>query len=134
MGSVKFYYVQQLPTSNIELDAFYMMDAAAPTSQKYFDEYFYMNNHWEKLGEDTSGFYSKGQIDAMLADYIATKITINEASADTTYYLTGAEQTEESGSTLHETGYSYFKADGDDKGTGAIDGEQITTGLFYSIS
>lgn len=56
-GSLKFYFVNQLPTENIENDAFYVMNTENPTPDKRYDEYFYINNHWEKFGSDIRSFW-----------------------------------------------------------------------------
>ena len=55
-GSVKFIYVESLPTTDIQTDAFYIMNATVPTPTKLYDEYFYINNHWEKI-EGGAGTY-----------------------------------------------------------------------------
>lgn len=44
-GSVKFIQVSELPTTNIENDAFYVVPAANPSSVKKFDEYFRVNEN-----------------------------------------------------------------------------------------
>lgn len=131
MGSVKFYYVNALPTTNIENDAFYVMDASSPTSYKYYDEYFYINNHWEKIGEDLNAYYNKTQIDSLFENFVAQLIKINSAAANTTYYAIGADGT--GNKSLYKTKIGYYE-DSNGNGTGTIDGNPITTGLFYSIS
>lgn len=132
MGSVKFYYVNVLPTTNIDESAFYVMNAANPTQIKKYDEYFYINSGWEKIGDDLSAFYNKTQIDSMFTNFVATKITVTAISEDTTYYLTGTDGT--GSADLYRSGFTYSKATGAARGVGEIDGEQITTGLFYSIN
>ena len=131
MGSVKFYYVNTLPTQDIANDAFYVLDAASPTSYKFYDEYFYINNHWEKIGEDLSAYYNKTQIDALFNNFVAELIKINTAAKNTTYYATGVDGT--GNKALYKTKIGYYE-DNDGNGTGTIDGVQITTGLFYSIN
>ena len=113
-------------------DAFYILDSAAPTSSKHYDEYYYAGGYWEKIGEDLNAFYTKTEVDDVLEDPIAdsktissTKVNVSAAAANTTYYLTGVEGTgyrEEK-----QTGVTY------NNGVAAVDGSQITTGLFYTI-
>ena len=122
MGSVKFRYVNSLPVTDIENDAFYVMNAVSPTSSKYYDEYFYINNHWEKLGDDLSAYYNKTQIDALLAD--------QWASSNTTYYMTGVLGT--GSHELRKTKISY-QEDAQGNAVAAVNGVQITTGLYYTI-
>lgn len=130
MGSVKFHYVQSLPTEDIENDAFYVMNAVSPTQYKFYDEYFYINSHWEKVGEDLSTYYNSTQIDTLFKDFVAQLIKINNVSANTTYYMTGVEGT--GNKALYKSKIGYYE-DAQGHGTGTVDGVQITTGLFYSI-
>ena len=130
MGSVKFYYVNSLPSEDIENDAFYVMDAVSPTSYKLYDEYFYINNHWEKVGEDLSAYYNKTQIDSLFNNFVAQLTKINTAAANETYYMTGVDGT--GNKALYKSKIGYYE-DAQGHGTGTVDGEQITTGLFYSI-
>jgi len=132
MGSVKFQYVNVLPTTDISNDTFYVMDTSNPTEIKRFDEYFYINNGWEKLGDDLSGFYNKTQIDTMFNDFIADIVAVSISTTDTNYNLIGVENT--GNVEMHTVGYTYQRESGKTRGVGMIDGEQITTGLFYSIN
>jgi len=132
MGSVKFEYVTTLPTTDIHEDTFYVMNTLNPTSIKKYDEYFYINSGWEKLGDDLTAFYNKTEIDAMFNDFVVSSIEVAISEADKTYYLTGVENTGNVG--LKRSGITYSRAQSAAKGTGSIDGDEITTGLFYSIS
>ena len=67
-GSVKFLYVNSLPTEDIETDAFYIMNAEHPTQDKLYDEYYYINNHWEKIGSDLSNYYTKQEVEDLISD------------------------------------------------------------------
>lgn len=118
MGSIKFKYVQSLPTTGIEYDAFYVMDAVSPTSYKLYDEYFYINNHWEKVGDDLTAYYNKIQIDNLLTD--------QTMASDTTYNITGKKT---GSNTFYKTGITYNSG----SETAAVNGVQITTGLYFSI-
>jgi len=132
MGSVKFQYVNVLPTTDISNDTFYVMDTPNPTEVKRFDEYFYINNGWEKLGDDLSGFYNKTQINTMFNDFVADIVTVSISTTDTSYSLIGVENT--GNVEMHTIGFTYQRESGKTRGVGTIDGEQITTGLFYSIN
>lgn len=47
-GTVKFYIVEELPTKDIESDAFYIIPAVTPTEHKRYDMYYYANGAFEK--------------------------------------------------------------------------------------
>ena len=130
-GAVKFVYVTTLPASGAE-DTFYVINTANPTAVKKYDEYFYINSGWEKLGDDLSAFYNKTQIDSMFTDFTAGMINVAATETNKTYNLTGVENT--GSAELHRTGISYYKDATAARGIGVIDGDPITTGLFYSIS
>lgn len=130
-GAVKFVYVSTLPASGAE-DTFYVINTSSPTAIKKYDEYFYINSGWEKLGDDLSAFYNKTQIDSMLTDFVAMTVNIAATETDKIYNLTGVENT--GSAEMHRTGISYQKEATAARGVGAIDGDPITTGLFYSIS
>lgn len=131
-GSVKFIYVNTLPITDIQNDAFYITPAATPTANKRYDEYYYMNNNWEKMGEDLSGYYNKTQIDGLFNNFVADLVKINNAAAGTVYYMPGV--TESGNKTMYLTGVSYQKQSGAPAGEGFVDGQTITTNLFFEIS
>jgi len=49
-GAVKVIVVDELPTTDIETDAIYLVPSSTPGSQNTYDEYMYIYNQWEKLG------------------------------------------------------------------------------------
>ena len=50
-GSIKIIVVETLPTENIDTSAIYLVPSQEPTTQNNYEEYVYINNQWEKLGE-----------------------------------------------------------------------------------
>lgn len=118
-GSLKIYIVDVLPTTSIESDAFYAVPVAAglATENKQYDLYYYIegdNAHWEILKSDD------------------IKVTAKDNS--TTYYVTGSLTNTTGQKQLYGTGITYTSgANASTAGTGAIDGQDITTGLYYSI-
>lgn len=61
-GAVKFLIVNELPTEDIQTDAIYLVPRQDPTQTDMYDEYMYVNNKWELLGEK--------QITVDLTDYV----------------------------------------------------------------
>ena len=61
-GAVKFIIVQTLPTENIDESAIYLVPSEEPTTQDLYQEYMYINNQWELLGQK--------QIVVDLTDYV----------------------------------------------------------------
>ena len=61
-GAVKFIIVQTLPTEDIQTDAIYLVPSDDPTTQDLYQEYMYINNQWELLGQK--------QIVVDLTDYV----------------------------------------------------------------
>ena len=61
-GAVKFIIVQTLPTENIQTDAIYLVPKDDPTTTDLYNEYMYVDNNWELLGQK--------QIVVDLTDYV----------------------------------------------------------------
>lgn len=61
-GAVKFLIVNELPTEDIQTDAIYLVPKDDPTQTDLYDEYMYVDNKWELLGEK--------QITVDLTDYV----------------------------------------------------------------
>lgn len=133
-GSVKFYIVSSLPTEDIENDAFYIVPTTTPTTTKLYDMYFRVDDHWEKVGDDLSTYATQSYVDKALSAYIAQTIHIKASEEDETYNLLGTSLSAEGDSEISFTGISYSKAAAASKGEGSIDGETITTNLFFDIS
>lgn len=58
--------VTQLPTTNISTNTIYFISKTDTEDQDYYDEYLYIDNAWEMIGNtkiDLSNYYSKTQID-----------------------------------------------------------------------
>lgn len=62
----------------------------------------------------------------------SNSVIIKTIENNTTYYLTGGSAAT-GDSFFYGTGVTYSKAQGETKGIGRIDGDKITTGLFYDI-
>jgi len=63
--------VQTLPTQDISTTTIYLVPKATAETQDIYDEYIYVNNAWEHIGSteiDLSNYYTKTQIDTLLAD------------------------------------------------------------------
>ena len=61
-GAVKFLIVNELPTQDIQTDAIYLVPSQSPSTSDLYDEYMYINNTWELLGQK--------QITVDLTDYV----------------------------------------------------------------
>lgn len=63
--------VQALPTQDISTTTIYLVPKQTPETQDIYDEYIYVNNAWEHIGTteiDLSNYYTKTQVDTLLAD------------------------------------------------------------------
>lgn len=63
--------VQTLPTQDISTTTIYLVPKATAGTQDVYDEYLYVNNAWEHIGStqiDLSNYYTKTQVDTLLAD------------------------------------------------------------------
>lgn len=61
--------VQQLPTQDISTKTIYMVPSSTPGTQNIYNEYMYINNAWELIGNtavDLSNYYTKTEVDAMV--------------------------------------------------------------------
>lgn len=62
ISSMSFEVVQTLPASDIKTDVIYLVPKSTAQSQNVYDEYIYVNNAWEKIGDtqiDLSGYATK---------------------------------------------------------------------------
>lgn len=103
---------------------FYAVPAAlteyySDLDQRTYDLYYYV------LPEENENF---GHFER----FNASSIVIQTKENSITYYLTGGITTA-GNSFLYGTGVTYTKAQNETKGIGRIDGDKITTGLFYDI-
>ena len=133
------------------------------TTVKKYEEYFYINNAWEKVGTatiDLSDYYTKTEADAItdaLDDKIdqeiidrtaaiaahtnSETITTDLSAKESTYYLLGTDDGIGTGTTLSQakttvqgSGVKYESGSEQDSGKLFVDEERVTTGLFYTIS
>ena len=61
-GAIKIVIVNELPTEDIDETTLYLVPKQDPTIQDLYDEYMYINNKWELLGQK--------QIQVDLTDYV----------------------------------------------------------------
>lgn len=133
------------------------------TQVKKYEEYFYISNAWEKVGTatiDLSSYYTKAEADAItdaLDDKIDQEIEDREAAIaahtnsetittglsakETSYYLLGTTDGIGSGTEISQaktivagSGVKYESGNEQENGVLSVDGERVTTGLFYTIS
>lgn len=60
--SLKMQVVEELPTQDIDTDTIYLLESTESAEQNVYDEYIYVNNAWEKIGNtsvDLSNYLSK---------------------------------------------------------------------------
>jgi len=80
--------VQTLPTQDIDTDTIYMVPKSTPGTQNVYDEYMYINNSWEKIGDteiDLSNYIAKDNTTAYTptGDYEpSTKKYVDDAVAN----------------------------------------------------
>lgn len=63
--------VQTLPTQDIDTHTIYLVPKQTAGTNDVYDEYLYINNAWEHIGTtqiDLSNYYTKTQVDTLLAD------------------------------------------------------------------
>ena len=78
ISTLSFLVVQQLPTTDIQTNIIYLVPASTAAANNFYDEYIYVNNSWECIGNT--------QINLSLYEQIANKVTtISEESTDTEY-------------------------------------------------
>lgn len=68
--------VQTLPTQDIATDTIYMVPSSTPGTQNVYNEYMYINNAWELIGNtavDLNNYYTKTEVDSMI-QALATQI------------------------------------------------------------
>ena len=78
-GAIKWIMVDELPTQSIQVDAMYLVPKDNPDTKDIYDEYVYVDNDWERLGErqiqvDLTNYYtkqetySKGEVNNLIPD------------------------------------------------------------------
>jgi len=86
--TTKRLIVQTLPTQDIATDTIYMVPKSTPGTQNVYDEYMYINNSWEKIGDteiDLSNYIAKDNTTAYTptGDYEpSTKKYVDDAVAN----------------------------------------------------
>lgn len=75
--------VTTLPTSNISTTTIYLIAKTDSEANDYYDEYLYINNAWEMIGNtkiDLSNYYTKGEISTILGDYAKANAVMNKSN------------------------------------------------------
>ena len=78
-GAIKWIMVDELPTQSIQVDAMYLVPKDNPDTKDIYDEYVYVDNDWERLGErqiqvDLTDYYtkqetySKSEVNSLIPD------------------------------------------------------------------
>lgn len=65
--------VQTLPTEDISTNTIYLVPKQTAGQNDTYDEYIYVNNHWEHIGStdiDLTNYYTKTETDALLDDKV----------------------------------------------------------------
>lgn len=149
-GSISTMYCVPLPSEE-------------QTEIKKYEEYFYINNAWEKVGTatiDLSNYYTKNESKA-ITDALDNKInkeiedreaaitahtnsetvTTDLSAKESTYYLLGTEDSIGKGTgvsqaktTVEGSGVKYESGSEQENGKLYVDEERVTTGLYFTIS
>lgn len=149
-GSISTMYCVPLPSED-------------QTEVKKYEEYFYINGAWEKVGTatiDLSNYYTKTEAGA-ITDALDNKInqeiedreaaiaahtnsetiTTDLSAKESTYYLLGTEDNIGKGTgisqaktTVEGSGVKYESGSEQENGKLYVDEERVTTGLYYTIS
>ncbi len=149
-GSISTMYCVPLPSEE-------------QTEIKKYEEYFYINNAWEKVGTatiDLSNYYTKTEADAITnaldnkinqeiedreeaiaAHTNSETVTTDLSAKESTYYLLGTENSIGKGTsvtqaktTVEGSGVKYESGSEQENGKLYVDEERVTTGLYYTIS
>ena len=70
VSALNIEIVQALPTTDIDNHTIYFVPKNPAQTDNIYDEYMYINNAWELIGTtqvDLSNFYSKSEVDTLLA-------------------------------------------------------------------
>ncbi len=69
INSLKKEIVNALPTQDIDSNTIYLVPKATAGTDDVYDEYLYINNNWEHLGDtsiDLSNYYTSSEVDDLL--------------------------------------------------------------------
>lgn len=85
-SSTRFEVVETLPTSDIRTDTIYLVPKSTSQTNNVYDEYAYINNAWEKIGDteiELSGYQTLlSSTNQLNADYVQTSQYKNFVTAD----------------------------------------------------
>lgn len=75
ISTMSLEVVQTLPTEDISTTTIYLLPKQSAGTQNVYDEYIYLNNSWELIGNteiDLSSYYTKTEVDNALSDTTGT--------------------------------------------------------------
>lgn len=70
ISTISILVVQSLPTQDIQTNVIYLVPKQTAGTQDVYDEYIYVNNAWEHIGDtevDLSNYYTKSETNILLA-------------------------------------------------------------------
>lgn len=70
-GGISLQIVEALPTENIDTNTIYLMLKTEAFLDDYYDEYMYINDRWELIGNtrlDMTDYYTKSEVDGLIPD------------------------------------------------------------------
>lgn len=163
-GAFDVKIVSSLPESGLVSTMYCVpLPSEEQTEIKKYEEYFYINNAWEKVGTatiDLSNYYTKNESKA-ITDALDNKInkeiedreaaitahtnsetvTTDLSAKESTYYLLGTEDNIGKGTgisqaktTVEGSGVKYESGSEQENGKLYVDEERVTTGLYFTIS
>ena len=83
ISTISILVVQSLPTQDIQTNIIYLVPKQTAGTQDVYDEYIYVNNAWELIGDtevDLSNYYTKTQVDALIPTVNDATLTLKNGS------------------------------------------------------
>ena len=96
-GTGKFIVVQTLPTQDIDTKAIYLVPKSPTQTSNVYDEYLYINNAWEKIGDtaiDLSGYATLQDLAAIIDDTATDTDTTWSSNAISTNFVNNTTLTQ----------------------------------------
>ena len=83
ISTISILVVQSLPTQDIQTNIIYLVPKQTAGTQDVYNEYIYVNNAWELIGDtevDLSNYYTKTQVDALIPTVNDATLTLKNGS------------------------------------------------------
>lgn len=96
-GTGSFIIVQTLPSEDIDTKSIYLVPKTPPQTSNGYDEYLYVNNAWEKIGDtaiDLSGYATLQDLAAIIDDTATDTDTTWSSQAIATNFVDNTTMTE----------------------------------------